>query len=144
MPPISLSPLPVSGRYASMILAMLALVLSALAPQGFMPSHTANGFSIELCSGHSNRTLAIANDHPDYDLLALVYGEPEHHPVSDDEQDKSVCLFAAGSGNGFSASGPEMARLNLSFSPYHGEIQRFFSHRNRINIPPATGPPATA
>ena len=122
---------------------LLALLVSALAPQGFMPTQTADGFAIKLCSGHANNLLTIAPDDPDYALLKLVYGDKQDEtpePVS--KQDTSACAFAFGS-----AFGPEPPVLSLpALQPATHEPSepRRFALRNRINIPPATGPPATS
>ncbi len=125
------------------LIAFLALLLTALAPQGFMPTQTANGFSIELCSGHTDKTLAITRDHPDYALLEMVYGEPEQQDEPESKADNSVCTYAAGSGPSLLASAPTIARTNIVAARHEPTAPRHFTVRNRINIPPATGPPVT-
>lgn len=132
---------PLQRNLVSLSLTMLALFLTVLAPQGFMPTQTANGFSIELCSGHTDNKLAITPDHPDYALLAMVYGDPEQQDTPEPEADSSVCTYAAGSGASPVASAPTIALTNQITAPHESAAQRHLTIRNRINIPPATGPP---
>tara|TARA_R110002124_G_scaffold129145_1_gene290284 strand:+ start:838 stop:1284 length:447 start_codon:yes stop_codon:yes gene_type:complete len=124
---------------------LLALLVSALAPQGFMPTQTADGFAIKLCSGHANNLLTIAPDDPDYALLKLVYGDKQDEtpePVS--KQDTSACAFAFGSAFGPAAEPPVLSLPALQPATHEPSEPRRFALRNRINIPPATGPPATS
>ena len=123
--------------------ALLAVFLMALAPQGFMPTRTVNGFSIELCSGHTNSKLAVTPDHPDYTLLAMVYGAPEQQDIPEPESENPVCPFAATSGISLLTAGSTIALINPTAAQHEPEAQRHFAVRNRINIPPATGPPVT-
>lgn len=133
---------PLQGNFLALSLTVLALLFSALAPQGFMPSQTANGFSIELCSGHTNKTLAITPGHPDYALLAMVYGGPERQDAPEPQADNSFCTYAAASGASLLASAPTIARTNVVAARYEPAARRHSTVRNRINIPPATGPPS--
>lgn len=133
---------PLQGNFVALSLTVLALLFSALAPHGFMPSQTANGFSIELCSGHTNKTLAITPGHPDYALLAMVYGSPEQQDPPEQQTDSSICAYAAASGTSLLASAPTIALVSVIVAPHEPDAQRHFAIRNRINTPPATGPPA--
>ncbi len=135
---------PLRGKLLSITLAVFALLLSALAPQGFMPSQTTAGFSIELCSGHGTSKLAITPDHPDYAMLAMVYGGPEKPDSPNSETGSSVCSYAASSGASLISTSPTIAINDQIVAAHVPEIQRHFAVRNRINIPPATGPPVTA
>ncbi|WP_108812638.1 DUF2946 family protein [Sphingorhabdus sp. Alg231-15] len=135
---------PLRGKLLSITLAVFALLLSALAPQGFMPSQTADGFSIELCSGHGISKLAITPDHPDYAMLAMVYGGPDQPESPNSETGSSVCGYAASSGASLISTPPTIAINDQVMAPHVPEVQRHFAVRNRINIPPATGPPVTA
>ncbi|MEH6663118.1 MAG: hypothetical protein V7679_15840 [Parasphingorhabdus sp.] len=123
--------------------ALLAILLSALAPQGFMPTHSASGFAIKLCSGHADSKLVITPDNPDYDLLTLIYGQQEE-TAPDPEQEPSTpaCAFAGGTSFGLASSAPEIAIYILAPATHEPSEPRRFALRNRINIPPATGPPA--
>jgi hypothetical protein len=122
--------------------ALLALIISALAPQGFMPTQTASGFAIKLCSGHANNLLTIAPDDPDYALLKLVYGgKQDDTPEPASKQDMSACAFAFGSAFGPAAEAPALSLPTLQPAPHESSEPRRFALRNRINIPPATGPP---
>jgi len=122
------------------ILAILTLLVSALAPQGFMPTQTANGFAIKLCSGHADNKLTITRDHPDYDLLALVYG-PQEQPKSEPETTAPACAFAANSVVGLASIGPVIALAIIAPATHQPTAARRFALRHRINTPPATGPP---
>ncbi|WP_229956425.1 hypothetical protein [Parasphingorhabdus litoris] len=125
----------------SITLTVFALVLSALSPQGFMPTQDADGFSIRLCSGHANNKLTIMPDHPDYAMLAMVYGGPEPRDAPVPETENSVCSFASASGATLLTSGPVVALREEVSAPHEPVNRHHFVIRNRINIPPATGPP---
>ncbi|AMO71990.1 hypothetical protein AZE99_09125 [Sphingorhabdus sp. M41] len=121
---------------------MLAILVSALTPQGFMPTHTASGFAIKLCSGHADSKLVITPDNPDFDLLTLVYGQQnESAPEPEQEPSTPACAFAGGTSFGLVASAPELAMSTLPPAMHEPSEPRRFALRNRINIPPATGPP---
>lgn len=125
--------------------ALLAMLLGALAPQGFMPTQTAGGFAIKLCSGHADSKLVITPDNPDYELLALVYGQQdETAPEPEQEQSTPACAFAGGTSLGLASSAPELAISTLTPTAHEPSEPRRFTLRNRINIPPATGPPVAS
>ncbi|WP_417590902.1 hypothetical protein [Parasphingorhabdus sp.] len=125
--------------------ALLAILVSALSPQGFMPTHSASGFAIKLCSGHADSKLAITPDNPDFALLTLVYGQPDKSaPEPDQEPSTPACAFAGGTSFGLASSPPELAMSTLPPAVHEPSEPRRFALRNRINIPPATGPPATS
>lgn len=123
-------------------LALLAVFLTALAPQGFMPDQSADGFSIKLCSGHADTSLAITPDHPDYALLSMVYGGPVEQDAP--EAGNPVCIFAAATGAALLASAPTITLRDHIVAPHEPEAQRRFAIRHRIDLPPSTGPPVTA
>ncbi len=124
--------------------ALLAILLSALAPQGFMPTHSASGFAIKLCSGHPDSKLSITPDNPDFELLSLVYGQQdETAPEPEQEPSTPACAFAGGTSFGLISSAPEFTMSTLAPASHEPTEPRRFALRNRINIPPATGPPAT-
>ncbi|MEW4467291.1 hypothetical protein AB1K62_05595 [Parasphingorhabdus sp. JC815] len=122
-------------------LALLAVFLTALTPQGFMPGQSSDGFSIKLCSGHTDTSLAITPDHPDYALLSLVYGGPVEQDAP--EAANPVCIFAAATGAALLASAPTIALRDQVAAPHEPETQRRFAIRHRIDLPPSTGPPVT-
>lgn len=127
---------------APALFTLLALIISALAPQGFMPTQTADGFAIKLCSGHANNLLTIAPDDPDYALLKLVYGGKQNDtPEPASKQDTSACAFAFGSALGPAAEAPVLSLPTLQPATHEPSEPRRFALRNRINMPPATGPP---
>lgn len=132
-----------SGTRIPHLFAFLALLLSTLAPAGFMPTQTANGFSIELCSGHKGNKLAITPEHPDYALLAMIYGDGEESGESEPQSETPLCDFAAGSAAGLTSDAPDIA-ANAMVPALHVPAQaKRFAVRNRINNPPATGPPVS-
>jgi len=133
---------PRSKAMVPALLALFALIINALAPQGFMPTHTASGFAIQLCSGHADNKLSVTPDNPDFDLLSLVYGQQdESAPESEQEQSTPACAFAGGTSFGLASSAPELAISTLAPAIHEPSEPRRFVLRNRINIPPATGPP---
>ena len=124
--------------------ALLALIISALAPQGFMPTQTAEGFAIRLCSGHANNLLTIAPDDPDYALLKLVHGGKQNDaPDPSSRQDISACAFAFGSAFGPASEAPVLSLPALQPIAHQASEPSRFALRNRINTPPATGPPVS-
>ena len=127
---------------APVLLALFALIISTLAPQGFMPTQTADGFAIKLCSGHADSKLVVTPDNPDFGLLSLVYGQQdESAPEPEQEQSPPACAFAGGTGVGLASSAPEIAISPLAPATHEPSEPRRFALRNRINVPPATGPP---
>ncbi|MEO9634791.1 MAG: hypothetical protein ABJF89_13595 [Parasphingorhabdus sp.] len=124
-------------------LALIALLVSALAPQGFMPTQTTSGFAIKLCSGHAESKIAISPDNPDFELLALIYGQQhESDPQTESEPSSAACAFAGGASVGLTSSAPDFKFPVLAPAMHEPAELRRFALRNRINIPPATGPPA--
>tara|TARA_R110000765_G_scaffold83851_1_gene162630 strand:+ start:749 stop:1204 length:456 start_codon:yes stop_codon:yes gene_type:complete len=125
--------------------AMLAMLIGALAPQGFMPTQTASGFAIKLCSGHADSKLVIAPDDADFELLSMVYGsQDENAPAQDQhpgDQSSPVCAFAGGASVGFVSSAPAIDDSAMAPVIHEPSEPRRFALHNRINIPPATGPP---
>ncbi|NRD89292.1 hypothetical protein C8024_07315 [Sphingopyxis sp. BSNA05] len=112
--------------------ALLAMLLSTLAPQGFMPAHSASGFAIKLCSGHPDSKLVITRDNPDYDLLTLIYGQQdESAPEPGQEPSTPACAFAGGTGFGLASSAPELAMSTL--------LPPRTNHPNRAALRCATG-----
>ncbi len=124
------------------IFALLALIIGGLAPSGFMPTQTADGFAIKLCSGHANSILTISPDDPNYPLLKLVYGQGQDEtPEPESKQDTSACAFAFGPAFGPASEAPALSLPALQPAAHEASEPRHFAIRNRINIPPATGPP---
>ena len=123
-------------------MALLAILISTLAPSGFMPTQSADGFAIKLCSGHANSQLTISPDDPDYALLKLVYGQQQNDtPEPESRKDTSACAFALGSAFGPASEAPALSLTTLQPAAHEPSEPRHFAIRNRINIPPATGPP---
>ncbi len=73
-------------RFRSLVFKLLALVVSALNPPGYMESAGAEGISISNCSGCGVSQAVIAPNSPLYETYAAIYGESEdnsHEPDSD-------------------------------------------------------------
>lgn len=124
------------------VIAFFAVILMAVTPQGFMPTSSANGFAITLCSGHADTKLAVTPDHPDYALLAMVYGGPEEQEAPADDGENTACSFASASTVSLLASAPSLLLHDVVTVQHLSVAPRRFAVRDRINIPPATGPPA--
>ncbi|MEP3465575.1 MAG: hypothetical protein ABJN65_06070, partial [Parasphingorhabdus sp.] len=126
------------------VIALLALIISALSPSGFMPTQTEQGFAIKLCSGHAENKLTISTDNPNYATLALIYGQQdEPAPESEPETATQACAFSGGASVGLASSVPDLEVKLLAPATHEPAEPRRFALRNRINIPPATGPPVT-
>jgi hypothetical protein len=109
-----------------------------------MPTQTADGFAIRLCSGHANSILTISPDDPDYALLKLVYSqEQDDAPEPERRNDTSACAFAFGPAFGLASEPPALSLPSRQPAAHEPAKPRNFAIRNRINIPPATGPPVT-
>ncbi len=110
-----------------------------------MPTQTEQGFAIKLCSGHADSKLAITPDHPDYVTLSLIYGQSDDHAPaeSDPESPTPACAFAGGASVGLASASPDLESRTLAPATHEPSEPRRFALRNRINIPPATGPPVT-
>lgn len=73
------------------VLMLLALLMRAVIPTGFMPTATATGVVIQLCSDSIGKTVLI-------DLKTTGAGQK---PLSDGQRSTSdsPCVFAAGAGH---------------------------------------------
>ena len=60
-------------RIYSNFLLILALAFSAMAPKGYMPNFSDNGFSITICAGGVFEERVVDKDHPNYENLRLIY-----------------------------------------------------------------------
>ena len=127
------------------LLALHVLIISALSPSGFMPAQTEQGFAIKLCSGHADSKLAITPDHPDYVTLSLIYGQSNDPAPAQSDPDSTApaCAFAGGASVGLASASPDLESRTLAPAVHEPSEPRRFALRNRINIPPATGPPVT-
>lgn len=121
-------------------LAVLALMIGALSPAGFMPMQTAHGFAIVLCAGYEMDQSSEHSDHAEHDPgmdHSAHHGDPDQA-----DMESNICAYAGGSGFGLD-SAPLAADDTALLSPSHEPGKpRQFAVRNRVNIPPATGPPA--
>jgi len=80
-----------AGKSLFAIAVLLALSLRILIPTGFMPSVSAQGLVVELCSGVSGKTVTI-------DLGNKRPGETQQHAA------ENPCVFAGGLSHGLLAS----------------------------------------
>lgn len=131
-------------RPAIPFLALLALFFGAWTPQGFMPMQTDQGFAIVLCSGYGPEVPAPNGAHADH-AKGMDHSEHagDHGNHDRSDMENSTCAYAGASGTGLD-SAPPKATANVLFTPQHiPDTPRLFAVRNRLNIPPATGPPAS-
>lgn len=80
-----------AGKSLFAIAVLLTLSLRILIPTGFMPSVSAQGLVVELCSGVSGKTVTI-------DLGKKRPGETQQHTA------ENPCVFAGGLSHGLLAS----------------------------------------
>ena len=80
-----------AGKSLFAITVLLALSLRILIPTGFMPTVSAQGLVVELCSGVSGKTVTI-------DLGKKRPGETQQHAA------ENPCVFAGGLSHGLLAS----------------------------------------
>lgn len=121
-----------AGRSLFAIAALLALCLRVLIPMGFMPTVSAQGLVVELCSGVSGKTVTI-------DLGKKSPGETQKHAAD------SPCVFAAGLGHGLLASAqlPNVMPFVYGLIIVVGmAIADLTVHRLAAPPPPPQGPPA--
>ncbi|MEO9469646.1 hypothetical protein [Parasphingorhabdus sp.] len=119
---------------------MFALLIGALSPAGFMPMQTAQGFAIVLCSGYEMNMSSESPDHAEHD--AAMDHSAHHGDQDQSEMESNICAYAGGAGVGLDSSPlPTNGTPLVASSPKPGE-PRQYAVRNRVNIPPATGPPA--
>ncbi|SIN85644.1 hypothetical protein SAMN02745824_2053 [Parasphingorhabdus marina DSM 22363] len=130
-------------RLATPLLALLALFFGAWTPQGFMPMHTEQGFAIVLCSGYGPEVPLQDSAHTDHaegvDHSQHASGHGDH---DQSDMENSTCTYAGAAGAGLDTSGPDASDASLVITPHEPERRRHFAVRNRLSIPPATGPPA--
>jgi len=120
-------------RSVFLTLALLALVLKVLVPQGFMVSNKGEGFPLVICTGHGVQTVAAAN----------------HDGSKAPLQKKSdvPCAFAGG------VTPPAPSHLAVLSEPYAAQADRIGAVRLRDLIPgrglaapppPSQGPPTAS
>lgn len=121
-----------AGKSLFAISFLLVLSLRVLIPTGFMPSVSAQGVVVELCSGVSGKTVTI-------DLGKNLPGEKQQHAAD------SPCVFAAGVGHGLLTS----AELSTILPFVYGltifvgtAIADLTISRLAAPPPPSQGPPA--
>lgn len=122
-----------AGRSLFAVAVLLALCVRVLIPTGFMPTASAQGSVIQLCSDTGGKTL----------LLDVKSRVPEDKPRTTD----GSCAFAAGLGH--ILNGP--VDLAGDVAPFHvltvmlgGAIADLTVHRLAAPPPPSQGPPASA
>lgn len=125
-----------------MPLLIAAMLFSALMPQGFMPSFSADGFTIKLCSGTQNDSLHVSRSDPQFELIALVNGiDLDTLPSDDSKNTDTPCAFA---GMPVFAQPPQPPAIMASggataIMPVRN-YQSLGAYRH-AQTPPSTGPP---
>ncbi|MEM8919159.1 MAG: DUF2946 family protein [Pseudomonadota bacterium] len=129
-------------RPAIPLLALLALFFGAWTPQGFMPMQTEQGFAIVLCSDYgpeSPMNGELFADHANsMDHSEHGAGHGEH---GSSESENSTCTYAGSSNSGLDTTPVKTPSVATPAPQYMSHARHRFAVRNRINIPPATGPP---
>lgn len=121
-----------TGKSLYAIAMLLALYLRILIPAGYMPTFSAQGIVVELCSGESGKTIII-------DLGSKPENEKQKHAAD------SPCVFAAGLGHTLLT---HAAPLYAPPAIYGGTVvgiiarARFAAIRLAAPPPPAQGPPS--
>ena len=121
-----------AGKSLFAITVLLALSLRILIPTGFMPTVSAQGLVVELCSGVSGKTVTI-------DLGKKLPSETQKHAAD------SPCVFAAGLGHGLltSAKLPTIQPFVYGLTIFVGTaIADLTISRLAAPPPPSQGPPA--
>ncbi|MEO0441849.1 MAG: DUF2946 family protein [Pseudomonadota bacterium] len=123
-------------------IGLLAMLTSALAPTGFMPMQTDRGFAIVLCSGYGPELSDQSDPHAGHtqgmDHSEHAGGHGDH---SQSDMENSTCTYAGASGNILNSAPPKLSDTQLVTPQHEPDRRRHFAVRNRLNIPPATGPP---
>ncbi len=111
--------------------AILALALRIVFPPGFMPVHTADGFTITICSGYGPATIQL-----DSDGTPLAPVKTAHHV--------SPCVFS-GVGAALSAITPALVALAIAYiivAGFRSLVPYLIAFRTGMT-PPLRAPPAT-
>lgn len=119
-----------AGRRLFAAALLLAFAMRVLIPTGFMPTQTAGGIVISLCTGQGPVN------------VVLLGGE---EPAGHQQADGGPCMFAAGLAGGLLA--PEALASVTAFSAAAARIlgaaiADLTVHRLAAPPPPALGPPA--
>ncbi len=121
------------GRWGKGLFALLLLFVLAVrvaAPAGFMPTKSAHGIVISLCTGHGAVKMVLP---------------VERHDDGKQEAKDGPCLFAAVSGGALlTPSLPPLiiATLAVSSIPIGRAIAHLTVHRLAAPPPPSQAPPA--
>lgn len=121
-------------------LAVFALLIGTFSPAGFMPMQTAQGFAIVLCSGYEMNMSGESPDHAEHD--AAMDHSAHHGDQDQPDMESDICAYAGGAGVGLDSAPLAADNTPLVTLAHKPAEPRQFAVRNRVNIPPATGPPA--
>ncbi len=120
-------------RGVFLTLAVLALVLKVLVPQGYMVSNKGDGFPLVICTGHGVQTVAGANH------------DGSKAPLQ--KKTDAPCAFAGG------VTPPAPSQLAVLSEPYATQADRIVDLRPRdltpgrglaAPPPPSQGPPTAS
>lgn len=119
--------------------AALALIASVCVPQGYMPQWQDDILVIGICSGSSEKSVAIDENNPVFEALAELYGNDDsHHP---DTKDMPNCAFSGAAQDMDGA--PEFSFVFIIIEHLQALNHRYGAGLFQLfaQLPPATGPP---
>ncbi len=128
-------------RFRYLVFALVALVVSALNPPGYMASVGAEGISISICSGRGVDRAVIAPDNPLYETYAAIYGESDEGSHGAEDEMRDGCAFSAGDTSALTPT--DVTALQSSgTAASQGQSLSALSVRTPRASPPSTGPPS--
>lgn len=126
-------PLRLTGLQTALLIAgLLALLVRAAIPAGYMPERQSTGWLVTLCTGDGVKTVTVD-----------VNGKPVKHDGSADAA-PSICAFASLAAPALSAAPPLLLILAIAFILLRGLVPTIQPARRvaaRLR-PPLRAPPA--
>ncbi|WP_114520142.1 hypothetical protein [Altererythrobacter sp. ZODW24] len=130
-------------RFRSLIFALVALVVSALNPPGYMASASAEGISISICSGRGADSAVITRDDPRYEAYAAIYGESDDSSHGSENEVRDGCSIAGFDTHALKPdNAADVASTSCAFAITSGLPA--LSVRTPRASPLSTGPPVRA
>lgn len=131
-----------SGRARALFgaLALIVLATRVLIPSGFMPTQTAHGVIITLCTGQGAVNVTVDRDG--------APGHPANHDPVDHEKsgEGQHCAFAGAAAPLLSDAiiSPALPAWQTAFGPIAFALRTGWIARLAAPPPPSSGPPAAA
>lgn len=115
------------------VIALAAMMLRALLPDGWMPASSASaGTLLTICTMNGPVRVAVGED-----------GQPQKQPAKHDSRSHETCPFAAAQHFAAPVSVPSVALPSLAFlSPYANVADTAFGARDLYAPQSPRGPPA--